>query len=143
MIRYAGKIGEIYHLGKPTRYATKSMLKIIYFLGDGCCTFKYTGKLPKRELCISRLIDHVDAFKHHLTVLPYVVGEDIENEIKQDPHWQLCIQCGLRYEIVAPDPTIFENNWRYDYVKLIILSCSDWRKLCTDISRELKRIYGR
>ena len=122
MIRNAGKIGEIYHLGKPARYAKKSMLKIIYFLGDGCYTFTYSSYLPKRKLCISRVIDHVDAFKHHLTLLPYVVGEDVENEIKQDPHWQLCIQCGLRYEIVDPDPTIFENDFRCDYVKLIILS---------------------
>ena len=143
MNRNTDKIGEIYNLGKPVRYTSKSMLKIIHFLGDGWYTFKYEDRLPKRELYISRVIDHVDAFKRHLTLLPYVVNEDIENVIKRDPRWQLCIQCGLQYEIIDPDPAIFENNWRCDYVKLIILSCSDWRKLCTDIKRELKRIYGR
>lgn len=143
MIRNADKIGEIYSLGKPARYAKKSMCRIIHFLGDWPYTFKYEGNLPKRELFISRLIDHVDVFKHHLTLLPYVVNEDVENVIKQDPHWQLCIQCGLRYEIVDPDPAIFENGWKCDYVKLIILSCDDWRKLCTDINHELKRTYDR
>lgn len=143
MIRNAGKIGEIYHLGKPARYAKKSMSKIIHFLGEGWHTFKYETYLPKRGSYMSRFIDHIDEFKHHLTLLPYVVGEDVENVIRQDPHWQLCIQCGLRYEIVDPDPEIFEKDWEWNDVKLIILSCDDWRKLCTDIAHELKRIYGR
>ena len=141
MIRNAGKIGEIYHLGEPARHTTKSMLRIIHFLGDGRYTFVYEGILPKRKIGIELLVDHVDVFKHHLTLLPYV-GDDVENEIKQDSHWQLCIQCGLRYEIISPDPAIFENDFRCDYVKLIILSCDDWRKLCTDINHELKRIYS-
>ena len=138
MNRDTRKIGEIYHLGKPARYAKKSMSKIIHFLGDGddWFAFKYAGYLPKRRSWMGYVIDHIDVFKHHLTLLPYV-GEDIENVIKQDPHWRLCIQCGLRYEIVDPDPTIFEKDFRCDYVKLIILSCDDWGKLCTDISRIL------
>ena len=142
MIRDVGKIGEIYHLGKPARYTKKSMIKIIHFLGDGWMDpFRYSGYLPKRKLGIDLLVDHINVFKNHVTLLPYG-GDDVENKIMQDPHWQLCIQCGLQYEIVDPDPAIFEKDWSCDYVKLIILSCRDWRKLCTDISRELKRIYG-
>ena len=144
MNRNAYKIGKIYHLGRPTRRTNESMRKIIHFLdpGYGWYTFEYADCLPKRNLCKNFLIDHDDEFKHHLTLLPYVVGVDVENEIKQDPRWQLCIQCGLRYEIVDPDPVIFEKDWSCDYVKLIILSCNDWRKICTDIERELKRNYG-
>lgn len=144
MIRNTDKIGEIYHLGKPRRYTKKSMRKIIHFLGEGeWFTFKYESYLPKREPGIELVIDHVDEFKHHLTLLPYFPADYAENEIKQDPRWQLCIKCGLRYEIIDPDPAIFENDFRCDFVTLIILSCDDWRKLCTDISRELKRTYGR
>ena len=142
MIRNADKIGEIYHLGKPRRYAITSMLKIVYFLSNANYTFDYAYNMPKPHLSMSRVMDHINAFERHLTLLPYV-GDDIENEIKQDARWQLCIQCGLRYEIVDPDPEIFENSRGYGGAKLIILTCHSWRKLCTNINRELKRVYGR
>ena len=142
MNRDADKIGEIYHLGKPARRTTKSMLRIIHFLGDGWYTFIYDSVLPKRKVGIELLVDHVDVFKHHVTLLPYT-DDNVEDKILQDPRWQLCIQCGLRYDIINPDPAIFEIDWKCGYEKLIILSCSDWRKLCTDVKRELKRLGGR
>ena len=148
MKRFERIIGSCYDLGEPKQRMTQAQHDIVNFLGDDDMGYHaHHWNIPdkfKRRTIPSYLIDHIDAFKHDITLIAYVPNADIsdtEAKLKSDSRMKLCMKYGLRYKIAKPNPEIFEDSKFAKCTALIILHSDSWTELRKNVRNELNAIY--
>lgn len=148
MKRFERIIGSIYNLGDPRQCMTQAQHDIINFLGDDDMGYNaHHWNIPdkyKSRAIPSYLIDHIDVFKHDITLIAYVPNanaSEVENKLKSDSRMKLCMKYGLRYTIAKPSPEIFEDPKFAKCTALIILHSDSWTELRKNVRNELNVDY--
>ena len=148
MKRFERIIGSCYDLGDPKQCMTQAQHDIINFLGDGDMGYNaHHWNIPdkfKRRAIPSYLIDHIDVFKHDITLITYTPNaciSDTEAKLKSDSRMKLCMKYGLRYKITKPNPEIFEDPKFAKCTALIILHSDSWTELRKNVRNELNAGY--
>ena len=148
MKRFERIIGSCYDLGEPKQRMTQAQHDIVNFLGDDDMGYHaHHWNIPddlKRRTIPSYLIDHIDVFKHDITLIVYVPNADIsdtEAKLKSDLRMKLCMKYGLRYKITKPNPEIFEDPKFAKCTALIILHSDSWTELRKNVRNELNADY--
>ena len=148
MKRFERIIGSCYDLGDPKQRMTQAQHDIINFLGDDDMGYNaHHWNIPdkfKRRTVPSYLIDHIDAFKHDISLIAYAPNADIsdtEAKLKSDLRMKLCMKYGLRYKITMPNPEIFEDPKFANCTVLIILHSDSWTELRKNVRNELNVDY--
>ena len=144
MNRFERIIGSLYNLGESRRYMTQAQYDIVNFLGEDDTRFHARHwNIPdkfKRRAFPSYWIDHIDVFKHDITLIPYtpnVNTSEVDTKLKSDLRMKLCMKYGLRYTITKPNPEIFENPKFAEGTTLIILHSDNWTELRKNVRKEL------
>ena len=151
MIRFAKIIGEIYNLGNPKANLSQAQHDIMNFLGADDSRSYYgrywniPNKYDKKNRTINKfLIDHIDKFKHDITLIPYIPNRDlfeVDEMLKFDVRMKLCKKHGLKYKIVRPNSRIFADSNYTKCTALIILHSDNWTELRKNICTELNQEY--
>ena len=148
MKRFERIIGSCYDLGEPKQCMTQAQHDIINFLGDDDMGYHaHHWNIPdkfKRRTIPSYLIDHIDVFKHDITLIAYVPNADIsdaEGKLNSDSRMKLCMKYGLQYTITTPNPEIFEDPKFAKCTALIILHSDSWTELRKNVRNELNADY--
>ena len=148
MKRFERIIGNYYNLGDPKQRMTQAQHDIINFLGDDDMGYNaHHWNIPdkfKRRTIPSYLIDHIDVFKHDITLIAYVPNadtSDTEANLKSDVRMKLCMKYGLQYTITKPNPEIFEDPKFAKCTALIILHSDSWTELRKNVRNELNADY--
>ena len=148
MKRFERIIGSLYNLGDPKQCMTQAQHDIINFLGDDNMGYNaHHWNIPdafKRRTVPSYLIDHIDTFKHDITLIAYVPNvnaSEVEAKLKSDSRMKLCMKYGLQYKITKPDAKIFEDPKFAKCTALIILHSDSWTELRKNVRHELNAAY--
>lgn len=148
MKRFERIIGSLYNLGAPRQCMTQAQHDIINFLGDDYMGYNARHwNIPdqyKTRSIPSYLIDHIDAFKHDISLIAYVPNantSEVEDKLKSDSRMKLCTKYGLRYTITKPSPEIFEDSKFAKCTVLIILHSDSWTDLRKNVRNELNADY--
>lgn len=148
MKRFERIIGSLYNLGAPRQCMTQAQHDIINFLGDedmgyNARHWNIPDKYKNRSIP-SYLIDHIDVFKHDITLIAYVPNadtSDAEAKLKSDARMKLCMKHGLQCTITKSNPEIFEDQKFAKCTTLIILHSDSWTELRKNVRNELNVDY--
>lgn len=148
MKRFERIIGSCYDLGDPKQHMTQAQHDIVNFLGDDDMGYNaHHWNIPdkfKRRTIPSYLIDHIDVFKHDITLIAYapnVNTSEVDAKLKSDLRMELCMKYGLRYKIAKPNPEFFEDPKFAKCTALIILHSDSWTELRKNVRNELNIDY--
>ena len=148
MKRFERIIGSLYNLGESRQCMTQAQHDIVNFLGDDDMGYNaHHWNIPdkfKRRTIPSYLIDHIDVFKHDITLIAYtpnVNTSEVDAKLKSDLRMKLCMKYGLQYTIAKPNPEIFEDPKFAKCTALIILHSDSWTELRKNVRNELNADY--